>query len=41
MGTTLYNKIHLGRSQRRMQAALAFSMLAGAAIAWATLRALK
>jgi hypothetical protein len=45
MGTTLHNKIYLGRSplrdSRRMQAALALSALAGAGLVWAALRALK
>jgi hypothetical protein len=39
MGTTLYNKIPLGRSplraSRPLQAALAFGVLAGAAAVWA------
>ena len=45
MGSTLYNKIYLGRSSllgsRRMQAALALGVLAGAGLVWAALRALK
>ena len=45
MGTTLYNRIYLGRSpllvSRRMQAALALGVLAGAGLVWATVRALR
>lgn len=45
MGSTLYNKIYLGRSSllgsRRMQAVLALGALAGAGLVWAALRALK
>jgi len=45
MGTTLYNKIYLGRNplleSRRMQAALALGVLAGAGLVWAAVRALK
>lgn len=45
MGSTLYNKIHLGRSARRMQAALALALalgaLAGAGLVWAAVCALK
>ena len=49
MGTTLYNKIPLGRpslldalrSSRRVKAALAFGVLAGAGIALAAMRTLK
>jgi hypothetical protein len=48
MGTTLYNKIPLGRTpllssllgSRKGQAALAFGMLAGAGILWAAVRVL-
>jgi hypothetical protein len=42
MGTTLHNKIHLGRSSvlgsRRVKAAFAVGLAAGVAIAWLTLR---
>ena len=45
MGTTLYNKIHLGRASwlgsRRVQAALALGTLAGAGLLWAALRTMK
>jgi hypothetical protein len=45
MGTTLYNKIHLGRppllASRRMQAALMLGALAGVALVWAALHAMK
>jgi hypothetical protein len=45
MGTTLYNKIYLGRNpwmdSRRMQAAVALGVLAGAGLVWAALRAMK
>jgi hypothetical protein len=45
MGTTLYNRIYLGRgsllASRRMQAALALGALAGASLVWAAMRALK
>jgi hypothetical protein len=45
MGSTLHNKIYLGRgsllASRRLQAALALGALAGAGLAWAALRALK
>jgi hypothetical protein len=45
MGTTLYNRIYLGRGSllgsRRMQAALALGALAGAGLVWAAMRALK
>lgn len=43
MGTTLHNKIHLGRSSwldsRSAQLALAFGALAGVALIWAALHA--
>ena len=45
MGTTLYNRIYLGRGSRlatrRMQAALALGALAGAGLVWAAMRAMK
>ena len=45
MGTTMYNKIYLGRNplldSRRMQAALALGVLAGAGLVWAAVRAMK
>lgn len=45
MGNSLHNKIYLGRgsmlSSRRLQAMLGFGLLAGAALAWATLRHLR
>jgi hypothetical protein len=45
MGTTLYNKIYLGRpsilASRRMQAALALGALAGVGLVWAAVRAVK
>jgi hypothetical protein len=45
MGTTLYNKIHLGRpsilASRRMQAVLALGALAGVGIVWAAMRSMK
>jgi hypothetical protein len=45
MGTTLYNKIPLGRTpllgSRKAMTALAFGILAGAGIVWAAMRALK
>ena len=45
MGSTLYNKIHLGRSSllgsRRMQAVLALGALAGVGLVWAAVRAMK
>ena len=41
MGTTLYNKIHLGRhswlDSRGAQLALAFGVLAGVVLTWAAL----
>jgi hypothetical protein len=45
MGTTLHNKIYLGRGtllgSRRMQAALALGVLAGVSLVWVTVRALR
>lgn len=45
MGNSLHNKIYLGRSSvlssRRLQVALGFGLLAGAALAWAALRGLR
>jgi len=47
MGTTLHNKIYLGRhsllASRRLQAALALALgaLAGAGLVWAAVRAMK
>jgi hypothetical protein len=45
MGTTLYNKIYLGRNplldSRRMQAAVALGVLAGAGLVWVAVRAMK
>ncbi|WP_296952529.1 hypothetical protein [uncultured Massilia sp.] len=45
MGTTLHNKIYLGRNtlmtSRRMQAALALSALAGAGLVWCAVRAFR
>jgi hypothetical protein len=45
MGTTLYNRIYLGRGSllgtRRMQVALALGALAGAGLVWVVVRALK
>jgi hypothetical protein len=45
MGTTLYNKIYLGRpsvlASRRMRAALALGALAGVGLVWAAVRAMK
>lgn len=45
MGTTMYNKIYLGRNplldSRRMQAALALGVLAGAGLVWVAVRAMK
>ena len=45
MGSTLHNKIYLGRSSllasRRMQAALALGALAGVGLVWAAMRTLK
>lgn len=45
MGTTLHNKIYLGRNNlmdsRRMQAAVALGALAGAGLIWAALRLLR
>jgi hypothetical protein len=45
MGSTLHNKIYLGRpsllASRRMQAALALGVLAGAGLVWAAMRAIK
>ena len=45
MGTTLHNKIYLGRgsllASRRMQAALALGALAGVGLVWAAVRAMK
>jgi hypothetical protein len=45
MGSTLYNRIYLGRGpllgSRRMQVALALGALAGAGLAWAAMRALR
>lgn len=44
-GTTLYNKIHLGRSSvlasRRVQAALALASFATIGLIWMALRTLK
>jgi hypothetical protein len=41
MGTTLHNKIHLGRTtwleSRGAQLGLAFGMLAGVALCWAAI----
>jgi hypothetical protein len=45
MGSTLHNKIYLGRgsllASRRMQAALALGALAGVGLVWAAVRTLK
>ena len=45
MGTTLYNRIYLGRGpllgSRRMQVALALGALAGAGRVWAAVRAMN
>ena len=45
MGTTLYNRIPLGRASllgsRRTQAALALGTLLGAGVVWVALRARK
>ncbi|MGJ7915395.1 hypothetical protein ACI48D_07950 [Massilia sp. LXY-6] len=45
MGSTLHNKIYLGRgsvlASRRVRAALALGALAGAGLVWAALRVLK
>lgn len=45
MGTTLHNKIYLGRNNlldsRRMQAAVALGALAGAGLIWAALRLMR
>jgi hypothetical protein len=45
MSTTLHNKIYLGRNtlleSRRMQAAVAFGMLAGVGLVWAAVRIMK
>jgi hypothetical protein len=45
MGTTLHNKIYLGRgsllASRRMHAALALGALAGVGLVWAAVRAMK
>lgn len=45
MGTTLHNKIYLGRNtlldSRRMQATVALGALAGAGLIWAALRLLR
>jgi hypothetical protein len=45
MGTTLHNKIYLGRhsllASRRVQAALALGALAGAGLVWAAVCAMK
>ena len=45
MGTTLYNKIYLGRNplldSHRMQAAVVLGVLAGAGLVWAAVRAMK
>jgi hypothetical protein len=45
MGTTLYNRIYLGRGSllatRRMQAALVLGALAGAGLVWVAMRAMK
>jgi hypothetical protein len=45
MGTTLHNKIYLGRgsllASRRMRAAIALGALAGAGLVWAAVRVLK
>jgi hypothetical protein len=45
MGSTLYNKIYLGRSSllasRRMQAVLALGALTGVGLVWAALRVTK
>jgi hypothetical protein len=45
MGNSLHNKIYLGRNplldSRRIQAALAFGVLAGLALAWSALRGVR
>jgi len=45
MGSTLYNKIYLGRGpllgSRRAQLALLFGVIAGAGIGWYALRSLR
>ena len=45
MGTTLYNKIYLGRTSglgsRRVQALLTLGTVAAAGLAWIALRTLK
>ena len=44
MGTTLHNKIYLGRgplASRRLQAALALGVLAGAGLVWAAVRTIR
>jgi len=45
MGSTLHNKIYLGRgarlASRRLRAALALGTLAGAGLVWAAMLALK
>jgi hypothetical protein len=45
MGSTLHNKIHLGRSSLlaswRLQAALAVGALAGAGLVWAAVLSLR
>ncbi|MGZ3286284.1 MAG: hypothetical protein ACXU9A_26815 [Xanthobacteraceae bacterium] len=45
MGSTLHNKIYLGRgsllASRRRQAALALGVLAGVGLVWAALRAMQ
>ncbi len=45
MGTTLHNKIYLGRNtlrdSRRMQVAVALSALAGAGLMWAVRAAVR
>jgi hypothetical protein len=45
MGSTLHNKIYLGRgsllASRRLQAALALGALAGVGLVWAAMRAMK
>lgn len=45
MGTTLHNKIYLGRNplldSRSMQAAVALGVLAGVGLVWAAVRMMK
>ncbi|GEM_PF-912009 len=45
MGTTLYNKIHLGRApllgSKRVQAAVLFALAATAVVAWMALQSIK